>query len=233
MSSLPSSTLNTQNENGEIPIIDTYGTAAFYGDALYDERGRVSFIKNVTATVRKCPEYARYRVFLLENLDMGRCSILSDLAPEEVSAAGLEIHHAPLALYDICELVLGQMQVDQMRVTVFAVANRVMAYHWKGYVGLVPLTQTIHEAVHAGQVHVDPRTIFGNWPALLDENRAGLTEHLAEKMRAVAASWSSDEARAQNARALAVGLQRWTIEAPTPANLLAAPELPSDEGLAE
>lgn len=214
-------------------VADLYGTAGLYGDALYDDRGRTKFIKEVVSTVRKCPEYARYRTFLLENLDMGRCSILSDLAPEEVSAAGLEIHHAPLALYDICELVLGQMQVDQMRVTVFAVANRVMAYHWKGYVGLVPLTQTIHEAVHAGQVHVDPRTIFGNWPALLDENRAGLTEHLAEKMRAVAASWSSDEARAQNARALAVGLQRWTIEAPTPANLLAAPELPSDEGLAE
>lgn len=211
-----------------------YGDVMFYGgDTLYDDKARTKFIKEIVATVRKCPEYARYRTFLIENLDMNRCSILSGLSPEEVAAAGLEIHHAPLALYDICELVLGQMQVDQMRITIFSVANRVMAYHWKGYVGLVGLTQTLHEAVHAGQLHIDPRTIFGNWQALLDENRSGLTEHLVEKLRAVALSWGSDEAAAQNARVLAVGLQRWTLDAPTPAALLAGPQPPSDEGLAE
>ena len=164
---------------------------------------------------------------------MDRCSILSNLTPEEVGAAGLEIHHAPLGLYDICELVLGQMQVDQERITTFSVANRVMAYHWKGYVGLVSLTQTLHEAVHAGQLHVDPRTIFGNWQALLDENRAGLTEHLAEKLRAIAASWGSDEAQTQNARVLSVSLQRWAPQLPSAAMLLAGPEIPSDEGLEE
>ena len=208
-----------------------YGTAQFYGDRLYDDRGRTSFIKVVVSMVRKCPEYSRYRTFLLENLDMDRCSVLSELTPEEVSAAGLEIHHAPLGLYDICELVLGQMQVDEERITTFSVANRVMAYHWMGKVGLVPLTQTIHEAVHAGQVHVDPRTIFGNWQALLDENRGGLTEHLVEKMRAIAASWGSDEAREQNARALAVSLQRWSAIPTTVSSMLALPEPPSEEGL--
>ena len=224
-------TVFSNNEINEVPAVTTYGTAEFYGDRLYDDRGRVSFIKTVTAMVRKCPEYARYRTFLLENLDMDRCSILSDLTPEEVSAAGLEIQHAPLALYDIAELILGQMQVDQMRITTFSVANRIMAYHWKGWVGLVPLTQTIHEAVHAGQVHVDPRTIFGNWQALLDENRGGLTEHLVEKMRAIAASWGSDEAREQNARALAVSLQRWSAIPTTVSSMLALPEPPSEDGL--
>ena len=227
--------VETPLSSGElsVPTVANYGEATFYGDALYDDKARTKFIKVIVAMVRKCPEYARYRTFLLENLDMDRCSILSELSPEEVSAAGLEIHHAPLSLYDITELILGQMQVDRMRTTTFSVANRVMAYHWKGYVGLVPLTQTIHEAVHAGQVHVDPRTIFGNWGALLDENRAGLTEHLAEKLRAIAASWGSDEARVQNARVLAVGLQRWAIEAPTPQAMLSGPTPPSDEGLAE
>ena len=225
--------IDTPLSAGEVAevAVTNYGEAAFYGDALYDDKGRTKFIKTVVAMVRKCPEYGRYRTFLLENLDMDRCSVLSELTPEEVSAAGLEIHHAPLGLYDICELVLGQMQVDEERITTFSVANRVMAYHWKGKVGLVPLTQTIHEAVHAGQVHVDPRTIFGNWQALLDENRGGLTEHLVEKMRAIAASWGSDEAREQNARALAVGLQRWSAVQTTVATMLALPEPPSEDGL--
>lgn len=213
-----------------------YGEVAFYADMLYDDKGRTKFIKEAVSTIRKCPEYSRYRSFLLENLDMDRCSILSNLTPEEVSAAGLELHHAPLGLYDITELVLGQMQVDGQRITSFALANRVMGYHWRGMVGLVPLTQTLHEAVHAGQVHVDPRSIFGNWQGLLDENRAGLTEHLVEKLRAMASSWGTEEAQEQNARALSVSLQQWAIAPPTAANLLQAPQeepLPSDDALEE
>ena len=202
----------------------TYGTPALFGDMLYNEKERVKFIRTIVSTVRKCPEYARYRTFLIENVDMDRCSMLSGLSAEDTLAAGLELHHAPLALYDICELVLGQMQVDGERLTTFAVANRVMAYHWRGMVGLVPLTQTLHEAVHAGQLYVDPRTIFGNWQGLLDENRAGITEHLAEKLRATSASWGTREAVESNARVLTVGLQRWAVEAPTTAHLLSGPE---------
>lgn len=215
--------------------LTNYGTAGFYGDALFDDKGRTAFIKEVVSQVRKCPEYARYRSFLLENLDMGRCAILSNLNEEEVGAAGLELHHCPLTLYDICELVLGQMQVDEMRITTFAVANRVMAYHWRGMVGLVPLTGTLHEAVHAGQLYVDPRSIFGNWQMLLDENRSGLTEHLVEKLRAMSSTWGTEEAAEANARALQVSLQKWTLNAPTAANLLGAPqtvaETPDDSAL--
>jgi hypothetical protein len=222
------------NEELNVALITNYGEPTFYGDALFDTKARTAFIKGIVSTVRKCPEYARYRTFILENLDMSTCSILSNLTPEEVSAAGLEIHHAPLALYDIVELVLGQMQVDRVRLTTFAVANRVMAYHWKGMVGLVPLVQMLHEAVHAGQLHVDPRSIFGNWQGLIDENRAGLTEHLADKIRAIALSWDSDAAKEQNAKALKINLQRWTAIPVTRANLLAPPTeapLPSEEAL--
>lgn len=217
--------------NGEHPAITTYGQSTFYGETMYDDKARIKFIKVIVGMVRKCPEYARYRNFLLENLDMDRCSILSGMTQEECSAAGLEVHHAPLSLYDITELVLGQMVHDGVRVTTFAIANRVMAYHWRGYVGLVPLTETIHEAVHAGQIHVDPRSIYGNWQALIDENRNGLTEHLVEKLQAIVTSWMSGEASAQNARVLTVGLQKWAANPLSSSDLNALPLLPSDEGL--
>jgi hypothetical protein len=206
-----------------------YGAAQSYD--LGDVKAAKEFITACVRTVRHCPEYTRYRDFLVDNMDMGRCSILSGLSDEESVAAALELHHCPLALYDVCELVLGQMIFDRARVTTFAVANRVMAYHWKGMVGLIPLTKTIHEAVHSGQVHVDPRSIFGNWAGLIEENRRGLAEHLVDKLKAVSSSWSSEEAREQNARALTVGLQRWNELPPTAAGLLSGPQLPSEEGL--
>ena len=46
-----------------------------------------------------------------------------------------------------------------------------------------------------------------------------------------AASWGSDEAREQNARALAVSLQRWSAIPTTVSSMLALPEPPSEEGL--
>lgn len=206
-----------------------YGSSQSYD--LSDAKGAKAFITTCVQTVRRCPEYTRYRDFLVENMDMGSCAILSGLSAEESAAAALELHHCPLALYDVCELILGQMLVDKVRITTFSVANRVMAYHWKGMVGLIPLTKTIHEAVHSGQVHVDPRSIFGNWVGLIDENRGGLSEHLADKLKAVSSSWGTDEAREQNARALAMSLERWNSLPATVAGLLAGPELPSEEGL--
>jgi hypothetical protein len=217
-----------------MPIVDGYGTASFYGETLQVEDKRTRFIKTIVSTIRKSPEYSRYRTFLIENVDMGHCSILSSLSDEDIKCAGLEIHHTPLGLYDIAEMVLGQMEYDQDRITTFAVANRVMAYHWKGYVGLVPLTQTLHEAVHAGQITVDPRSVFGNWQALMNENRAGITEHLALKLRALVTAWADDETKQRNANALEVSLQRWTSDALTKENVLAGPAdllLPSDDGL--
>ena len=217
---------------GEYIQIANYGTAGFYNDYLCDDKGRVKFIKLIVSTVRKCPEYARYRNYLIENLDMARCSILSGLDADESKSAGLEIHHAPLALYDIAELVLGQMLYDNARITIFAVANRVMAYHWKGYVGLVPLTETLHQAVHAGQVLVDPRSIYGKWQNLIMENRNGLTEHLVEKIRATVNSWENlNELAVTNAEALSIQLQQWTASALTFEDMVALPELPMDDGL--
>ena len=205
-----------------------YGTSNFYGDALVDTKGRTAFLKEVVSMCRKSPEYGRYRAFLIEHVDMDRCSILSGLSAEEVGSAGLELHHFPLSLYDIAELVLGQMESEGARITTFAVANRVMAHHWRGKVGLVPVTETIHEAAHAGQVHIHPQSIFGSWTDLLRENQAGITEHLAEKLRAVALGWESGQAREINARVLAVLPQRWAAEAPTVATMLSGPARPGE-----
>ncbi len=211
------------------PPVQGYGTRDFYHGALDDEKGRPSFIKEVVAQVRRCPEMSRYRGFLTENVQMDKCSVLSGLSAEESLAAGLELHHHPLTLYDVAELVLGKMEVEGDRITTMSVANRVMALHWQGKVGLVPPTASLHELAHAGQLAVDPRSVYGDWPALLEEHSAGLTEHLADKLRAEASSWRGDAAE-RNARLLEIIPQRWSALPPTRQSLLEGPEEDGDAG---
>jgi hypothetical protein len=201
-----------------VPPVHGYGTRGFYGGALDDEKGRVSFIKECVSHARRCSEMGRYRGFLTDNVQMDRCSILSGLDAEESLAAGLELHHHPLTLYDVVELTLGKMEADGSRITTMSVANQTMVYHWRGMVGLVPLTTSLHELAHDGQISIDPRTVYGDWPALLEECRAGLTEHLATKLRAEMASWRED-GQERNARLLQVLPQRWAAN-PTSASAL-------------
>jgi len=214
-------------------LLEVYGTPRLYGTTLYDDRGRTSFIKQVVTTCRRSPEMARYRSFLVENLDMHRCAVLSQLTDEECAAGKLELHHWPISLFSVVELVLGQMEYDEERITTFAVAHRVMAYHWRGMVGLVPLMESIHQMAHAMQLQLDPRWAYGNWQGLLNECRAGMTEELATRLAAEFASWGREEAAETNARLLQVLPQRWTAVPVTAARLLAspteeAPDVPPD-----
>lgn len=211
------------------PRVVGYGTASFYGETLEDEKGRVDFIRGVERLVRHCIEMKRYRVFLSENLDMGRCSVLTGLSEEDCAAAGVELHHHPLTLFDVVELVLGQMEADGDRLTSLSVAQRVMAEHWLGRVGLVPLTKSLHEMVHAGQLHIDPRMVYGDWAGLLDSYRSGITEHLAAKLRAEAATWGNPALAASNAALLEVLPQRWAVNPPTAARMLEGPSATPDE----
>jgi hypothetical protein len=212
----------------EVPDVFGYGTPGFYAGALDDDRGRVSFIKEVVSQVRRTPEMSRYRTYLVENLDMGSCSVLRNLTPEECSSAGIELHHHPLTLYDVTELALGAMEAAGERLTTFSLANRVMALHWQGKVGLVPLTGSLHELAHAGQLAVDPRSVYGDWPALLEECHAGMTEHLAAKLQAEASTWGQD-AQERNARLLEVMPQRWAAAPPTARALLSGPGEDEDD----
>jgi hypothetical protein len=208
----------------EFSILSGYGTRSFYGDDLDDEKTRDKIIKEIVSQVRRCPEYGRYRDYLIDNLDMGNCSILTNLDAEELENAEVELHHYPFTLYDIVEMVIGQMEFERVRFSTMAVAHRVMASHWKNFIGLVPLVKTIHELVHAGQYFLDPRLVFGNWREFLIQNRKGLTESIANRLSVIVAGWESPELEILNKQVLSVIPRRWIANPITKEELLSSPE---------
>jgi hypothetical protein len=55
--------------------------------------------------------------------------------------------------------------------------------HFKGVIGVVPLTKTIHDLVHNGTIVIHPAMIYGNWLEFVRSYSKGMNELLFEKIK--------------------------------------------------
>jgi hypothetical protein len=138
----------------------------FYNlDILYEEKARLKFIKYVEKIVRRSFEYRTYIGFLKNELNLTKCTFLPAVDINEIKKVGLEFHHYPFTLFDITSIVLDEHMLvkGEKHINPFKIAEEIMQLHYQNYIGLVPLTQTIHELVHSGKVFVNLKYVFGNY----------------------------------------------------------------------
>lgn len=141
-----------------------------------DEKSYSKFIKAIEKIVRGSIEYRNYVKFLKEEVDMNQCAFFQNVDRTELRV-GLEIHHAPLTLFDICSIVLNDMALTEDNITVFDVAEEVLQCHYQGLVGLIPLSETVHELVHEGDVFIPVNKVYGNVRRFIEKYGDGLTEN--------------------------------------------------------
>jgi hypothetical protein len=150
---------------------------AFMMDRTVSPEDSARFIKKVEALVRSSTEYKAYIGHLRIDLGLNRCSFMPnvDVSTGEVS---LEMHHAPLTLYAITDLILSHRLAQGHPVTSLTIADEVIQAHFAGMVGLVPMVESVHKLVHAGTLVVSPHMVHGDWVALLRAYPLGVTEDL-------------------------------------------------------
>ena len=124
------------------------------------EQERTKFIKRLERLCRGSMEYRQYVKYLRENMDMNRCEVLQGLVSSKEKQYSIEIHHEPLTLFSIVDIVLAKYEDLGRCIDPFAIANDVMCLHYEGKVGLIPLSKTMHELVHAGQVFIPLTHIY-------------------------------------------------------------------------
>ena len=130
------------------------------------EKVKIAFIKKVESFVRRAPEYTRLIKYLREELEIDRCSILDNVS---TSDALIEWHHAPLTLFDITEILLNRRIDLGIPITTLSLAEEVILLHYKGLVGLIPLTKTMHDLVHSNKMKVPKNEVIGNVKLFYDE----------------------------------------------------------------
>lgn len=136
---------------------------------LDDEKDFKRYLSDVEKEVRGSFEYRQFIAYLRNYMDMNKCSFLENAvySPEN-HAIRIEIHHYPFTLYDICQVVYNKREYYKESLDVEMVAKEVMELHYKCMVGLIPLSETVHELVHNGKLFIPIQNVFGRYDLFMD-----------------------------------------------------------------
>ena len=101
-------------------------------------------------------------------MNMDRCSFLNEVSNEDTFDIKIEIHHYPFTLRDICEIVFKKREYYGESLTVNMVAKEVMSLHYKLVIGLIPLSETVHELAHSGRLFIPIDKVLGRYNIFVD-----------------------------------------------------------------
>ena len=149
--------------------VDSSNKASMLVPDLNNAIAKTNFIKNVEKMVRGSLEYKKYIGFLKTNLNLTKCRFLENVDVSKLKKTHIEMHHYPFTLYDIVEIVTDKVDAEGGILNELVVAEEVMKLHFENKIGLVPLTITVHQLVHEGQLFVPSTFVHGEYKKFMKE----------------------------------------------------------------
>jgi hypothetical protein len=129
---------------------------------LENEKEFRKYISTIEKEIRHSYEYKEFISYIKDNYDMHRCSFLQ-LADDTDINVSLNLHHTPLTLYDIVNIVYRKRVFYGESLEVQMVAKEVMMLHYRLLVGLIPLSKTVHDLVHDSKIFINANNVLGNY----------------------------------------------------------------------
>lgn len=153
---------------------------------LTDSKDFGKYIKDVKNTVRNSYEYRELIKYLKEYGGMNA----SGLNPNVVSDSGnrklkIEVHHTPFVLEDIVKIIYDKRLFYHEDLSVEAVAKEVTECHYKGIIGLYPLSATEHELVHNGYLFIPLSKVFGRYDIFVSLYKQFIDEDLLDTLDSI------------------------------------------------
>lgn len=152
------------NKDGKTYISLEGKIPPFINNTVIRDANDVKRIKKVVALIRKSLEYKTLMKYIKEKLTYSQGLWMSGLT-KDMKGIKFEVHHSPFTLFDICTAV-AERQIRKSSdnyTTEFDIGTEVMQLHYKGWVGLVTLTATEHEATHADIAPIHGDNPIGQW----------------------------------------------------------------------
>lgn len=140
--------------------------------SFIDDTHFKKFIKQCEGLVRKSPEYADWRRYLIDVMGINICSLTS----ESLSEVSLDIHHHIPSLYLIIKAIINKFLSEEKEFSSFDIAYETIKIHYLNNVGYVCLLKSLHEKFHNGFLMISIENIKGNYKKFLDEYKNFLDE---------------------------------------------------------
>ena len=130
---------------------------------LDDPKDFKYFVDDLKRLVRNSFEYRQLINYLKNTTGMDQCSVLENVTSRDNSNVKIEIHHAPLTLEDICRAIIKKRITNRESLNINECANEVMYIHYIKWLGLIPLSSTVHELTHNNYFFIPVDRIYGNY----------------------------------------------------------------------
>lgn len=127
---------------------------------ITNNRSRDKFIKQNERLIRGSDEYKEYIKFLKTKMHMNKCYVNPTIMSANGKKYSIELHHEPFTLYDLVDIEIMRREKYGEELDKFQIAENVMALHYDGLVGLIPLSKTQHELVHSSKVFIPLQHIY-------------------------------------------------------------------------
>ena len=149
---------------------------------FFDEKDMAKYISDLERFIRSSYEYKAMVQYLREYMNMNTCAFMPNITNENTFKIRIEIHHSPVTLYDICQIVFTKRQRNRECLNIEAVAFEVLYIHYCLMVGLIPLSETVHELVHTQYIFVPVDKVYGYYRQFINTYYDYISPELLDKL---------------------------------------------------
>ena len=135
---------------------------------ITNDRQRVKLVKTIETYIRSSLEYKDLIKYLKDYIDMNQCQFWQNFDGHQKPGL-IQIHHEPFDLFSITQIVMNRQEQELGYIDELQVADEVMRLHYRGLVGLIPLSVTAHELVHDGKLIVPLNCVYGKFVQFVKE----------------------------------------------------------------
>ena len=170
------------NEVDVIKIPENVPDFEFEDYDLMDDKDREKYIVDLERHVRSSFEYRQMVQYLRDYMNMNSCAFIPNISNETSRRVRIEIHHSPFTLRDICCVILNKRMKNGEMLTIESVGYEVMFVHYSLMVGLIPLSETVHELVHTQYLFVPTNKVYGYYKAFVQTYYNYIDTELLDKL---------------------------------------------------
>ena len=170
------------NEVDVIKIPENVPDFEFEDYDLMDDKDREKYIVDLERHVRSSFEYRQMVQYLRDYMNMNSCAFIPNISNETSRRVRIEIHHSPFTLRDICCVILNKRMKNGEMLTIESVGYEIMFVHYSLMVGLIPLSETVHELVHTQYLFVPTNKVYGYYKAFVNTYYNYIDPELLDKL---------------------------------------------------